>query len=159
MDRKEEFKALFVGKSTGFLGTFKLQNGDLFIKERSLNPFKNDDFTATHKFVNQKLENPHVVKLIDRDKGRTDEEVRVYFIDFDTFEKDYTNVNVEIQRELESLKTHNDYLFNTLQSLQSLIHRSGVKELLQDNFKKEYDFYTQSIRPPFIPNKDGDKKK
>ena len=135
-----------------------MKNGDLFVREKKVNPLMPSKFKASHKFVGKELEVSHNVILIDGDKGRTDENVRIIFKDFDTFETDFTRINAAVDIELQSLRTHNNNLLNSLNGLRSLLHEAGIESLLQERFKKQYDFYVKEIRPPFIPKPDDKKK-
>lgn len=157
MEKKQEFKAIFIGPGTGFLGTFKLEEGSLFIRDEGLIP-GSGTWRATHKNVTNKLKFFKEINLIDHKKGKTDDKVRVYPIDYETFTEDVSWVNTQLSQELESLRNQNSYLFNQLQELNQLIDKAGTENLIRDHIKKSFDYFTKDLKAPFFMKKDDKKK-
>lgn len=152
------FRGLFIGKSCVAIGSFRQDDKTLCAKTPSKwMPF------AKHKpilsNIHKHIDNYEERILVNFAEGRTDQKIRVYPFDIDTFEPYYPMMNSELKRTVESLSAERDYLFQRLMEMEEILRVAGMDNLVKEKFKQDYDYFTQ-LRPGFTFNKpDGGKKK
>lgn len=148
----EEHRAIFLGRNTAFIAWVKMEGQQAFFKV----PNKWFPFISTYRpvlsGVRKEMEmNYEERRLISLDEGRTDEVVRIYHFDVDTFERYYADANPAVQRLINSLTMERDILFQLMKEAEAYIKGMTSKELFMEHFKEQYDYYT-NLKPGFMYN-------
>ena len=154
----EEYRAVFRGRRSFWSGWVKEENGKIFVDV----PHNKFPWLKEKKLlvsnIRQHLKNYTEIKMMDIGKGLSDQTVRFFPFDIDTFEPFYPDMNPDLLRELESLRQERDLLFQHSKELEEAIERHGMSDVLKKNFKAEHDYF-MSLKPGVIITKDKEKKK
>lgn len=154
---KEDCKAVFIGKETIWIGNVR-EKGSV-VSVRVPNKFL-PVFSRFRPLLSNVKDHMKVFQekiLISLNEGRTDERVRVYSIDLDTFEKNHADFNGRLLRDYEGLVAERNFLYGMVKKLEDLLKTQGLDDLLKTRFKDDYTFFT-GLRPGFLYNKDDKKK-
>jgi hypothetical protein len=158
MRQEEEIKAMFVGKDTCFITYIKEEDNKVWIRKRDKDfPFRKKWVVAFHN-VKEHMRLYEEQVLFDYDIGRTNEKIRVYFMDFDTLEPYYSKMNSSLINELKNLKNERNVLYQQVMQLKQLISDSNNDDKLRKKIKDIVDF-ANNIKPQFVPNENIEKKK
>jgi hypothetical protein len=153
----EIFKAVFLGKSTITIGSFRRDGHSLLAKTPNrFFPFFQHKPVVSN--ISQHLSNYEERELVNFNDGRTGNTIRLYPFDIDTFTPYYPLMNVDVKREMESLRVERDYLYQKMIELKEMISVAGMDNLVKEQFKSDFDFFT-GLRPGFSFNKPDGKKK
>ena len=154
---KEESRAVFLGRDTVFFGWVSIENNTVYtrVPNKKL-PFLFKKLPVLSN-VKDHMEDYEERTLISLNEGRTDNKVRIFPFDLDTFEPYFSSMNPSIKRRIKSLEKERDFLFQYAKELEEIVNLTGNQDLLKRKFKTEYDFY-QNLRPGYTFNTQPEKK-
>lgn len=155
----EEHKAIFLGRNTVFIAAVKVEGQTaLFRVPNKWFPFISS-FRPVLSNVRKEMEQNYEERnLINLDSGRTEEKVRVYHFDVDTFERYYADANPAVRRLINSLTQERDILFQMTKEAERYAKGMTSKDQFVESFKEQYEFYVNNIKPGYLFNAQNDGK-
>lgn len=153
----EEFRAVFKGKMTSAMFWCKREGDSLLIrKPNKFLPFLSK-YVVVLSNIGQYLDKYEERILIDPNDGRTEIKIRFYNFDFDTFERDFSNGNVLMERTIDSLSVERDLLLQENQELKSYTRDTGNNDVMRRRIKDDHSFWT-GLKPDYSFNQNKDDK-
>ncbi len=155
----EEYRASFRGKKSYWVGWIREKGNNIFaVVPSKLFPWrKKEKLLASN--IKHHIRNYSERKLMDLNSGITEHTIRCFPFDIHTFEPYYPDMNPELVRELTSLRSERDFLFQYSKELEDTLQSHGMSDIVKKDFKAQHDFF-MSLKPPGIAlaSKDRDKK-
>jgi hypothetical protein len=154
-------RAVFIGIDTVSIGWIRIENDKVFLKSRSWWDFFGwfPKWIPVLNNVRQMLDQYEERQVLDIDEGRVEDDVRVYFYDLDRLTPYASRMNPVILRKVESLQSERDYLYQLALEVKSYFERAGSHDMFKEHFKREFDFFSNNLKPGWAFNKDDDDKK
>ena len=157
MVKEDIFPAMFKGPKKIFFGWFKIEEDTVLVrKHNKWFPFKTN-FVPLISNLKKHLKQYQERFLVDLNEGTSNDVVRCYSFDIDTFEPDFADIDRHSKLLIQSLEKERDYLYYYTKELENIISLSGNKDLIKTKFKEEHTFFT-SLQPQF-PFKPTNKKR
>ncbi len=148
----QKFQAVFKGAGSACLYFCKVTDeGGLFIKvPRRLFPL-----LTRWRFVAGNMKDKMTVyeerPRFSHHLGERGDMIRFYNWSLEDYEADYSQINSELLREIESKRAHASFLAMLVSQLKDIMDRAGINDRIRGDVLNDHQFYVNELKPIYLP--------
>ena len=155
----EKFTGIFKGPKSVSVGSFEIEDGQLFRIEKSkINPFQKPKRILVAGNIADRLRMCDKRKIFNLETGEKTGNIRFYPFSLEDYEIDFTQVDQDILYELDSKRTECDHYSRIIASLMELVEKKGIKDYVMSELSEQMGFINK-MKTSFVKVEKGNPKK